>query len=502
MDSTRPATYHEAIEQYQAQYSSAIELGIKSPFILPRALFGYVLLFLYLLILPTRYRAFRLLRYGVFSLIVWHSISTMRCARTISMSYGLGVGLCSSWCILWSATFLIFTEPHKNFSRIQRSRSSVNLASIGPKHNENTSTNTSSAAESKNVTTTYARRAPLVWQSMPEGIWQRLDWTFDLLTSLRGLNWTWKPSEKSPPPGEIVARYQSPSRGTLWSSLSRTLLFSFSLDIIKVAMMKDPYFWGLAEYSWRWTSSVPLLDLVFMSICRPVLSFAGIYIAVLWAYSLVPLVCVHVLGPKLIGVRGEEWMYPAVNGKFSEVIHGGLQGFWGKWWHQLIHLPFVAAGSWTIYHTRLIKRSSLAWLLRLVVAFAMSGFVHACACYTLWPDTRSWRPFLFFMIQPVGIACQKYVAHLLERHRTTIRFSKTTRYTANMFFTIFWLWFTFPLLADEYTRGGVWLAEPLPISPLRAWGAISGERFWWCWHGQWGKWHTGDTWWQSGLAIN
>ena len=500
MDSTRPTTYREVIEQYQAQYSEAIELRIKSPFIFPQALFGYVLLFFYLLIVPTRYRAFRLLRYGVFSLIVWHSISTMRCSRTMDMNYGLGVGLCSSWCILWSATFLIFTEPHKNLSRIKRS--SVNLDSVDPKYNEITSTNTSSAAESKDVITTHAREASLVWESMPEGFWQRLDWTLDLLTSLRGLNWSWKISEKSPPPGKIVARYQLHSRGTLWSSLSRTLLFSFSLDIIKVTMMKDPYFWGLADYSWRWTSSIPLLDLGLMRICRPVLSCLAIYVAVLWIYSLVPLVCVHVLGPKILGVRGEEWMYPAVNGRLSEVIQGGLQGFWGKWWHQLLRLPFDAAGSWAINHTRLDKRSSLAWLLRLIVAFAVSGFVHACGSYTLWPDTRPWRPFLFFIIQPVGIACQKYAAHVLERHGTTTRFSRTSRYTANLSFTIFWLWFTFPLLADEYARGGVWLAEPLPISPLRALGAISGERFWWCWKGQWGKWHTGDRWWQSGLAIH
>ena len=499
MDSIRPTTYHEAIEQYQAQYSSAIELGIKSPFVLPQALFGYVLLFTYLLILPTRYRAFWLPRYSVFSLIVWHSISTMRSSRTMGMNYGVGVGLCSSWCILWSATFLIFTKPHKNLSRIQRS--SANLASVAPKYIENTSTNTSSAAESSNISTSHASPAPLVWESMPDKIWLRLDWTFDLLTSLRGLNWSSKFSKKSPPPEKIVARYQLPSRGTLWSSLSRILLFSFSLDIIKVAMMKDPYFWGLAGYSSLRTSSMPLLDRVFMSICRSLLSFAAIYMAVLWIYSLVPLVCVHVLGPELIGVRGEEWMYPSVNGRFSEVLQGGLQGFWGKWWHQLFRIPFDAAGSWAINHTHLDKRSTLAWFLRLIVAFAMSGFVHACGSYTLWPDTRPWRPFLFFMIQPLGIACQKHIAQLLERHGISPRFWRTSRYAANLVFTIVWLWFTFPLLADEFARGGLWLAEPLPISPLRALGAISGERLWWCWQGQWGKWHTGDTWWRSGLAI-
>lgn len=500
MDSARPTTYHEAIKLYQAQYDSAIGSGTKSLFILPQALFGYVLLFTYLLIFPTRSPALRQLRYGVFCIIVWHSISTMRRARTMGMNYGVGVGLCSSWCILWSATFLIFTDPHKDLSRIKRS--STDCTSVVPKLNDVGISTKTSSANSKDVTThRNAHQTLLVWESMPHGFLQRFDWVFDLLTSLRGLNWSWKFTEKLPPPGEIVAQYQPPSRRTLWSSLSRILLLSFCLDIIKVAMMVDPYFWGLAGYPPLQKFSMPLIYWFVISTYRSLLSFAAIYVAVLWIYALVPLVCVHFLGPDLIGVRGEEWMYPSVNGNFSAVLQGGLQGFWGKWWHQLFRLSLDAAGSWATDQTQVGKTSTLAWLLRLIVAFAMSGFVHACGSYTLWPDTRPLRPFIFFIIQPIGIGSQILLAHLLQRHGITVQLWRRSRCAANLIFALTWLSMTFPLLADDFARGGLWLAEPLPISPLRALGAIQGERLWWCWQGQWGKWHTGDTWWQSGFAI-
>ena len=300
MDSARPKTYHEAIGLYQAQYDSAIDSGTQSHFILPQALFGYMLLFTYLFIFPTPSPALRQLRYAIFAIIVYHSISTMRHARTMGMNYGIGVGLCSSWCILWSATFLIFKEPHRDLSRIKRSSS--RHTSLGSKQgNVGTSTRTLLANSNKAITHENVHRTPLVWESMPNRIWRRLDWILDLLTNLRGLNWSWKVTEKLPPPCELVARHQPPLRSTLWSSVSKTLLLSLCLDIIKVAMMVDPYFWGLAGYPSLRTNSMPLLDRVAIGTYRSVLSFAAIYVAVLWIYALVPLVCVHFLGPDIAG---------------------------------------------------------------------------------------------------------------------------------------------------------------------------------------------------------
>lgn len=424
----------------------------------------------------------------------------MRYARTMGMTYGIGVGLYSSWCIVWSATFLIFREPHKDLSRVIRS--STEHTSVRPKQsNIVTSTRTLSANSEEATTLGKAHRNLLKWEGMPNRVLRRFDWILDLLTSLQGLNWSWRFTEKLPPPNELVVRYQPHSRRTLWSSLSRFLLLSLYLDILKVAMMVDPYFWGLAGYPPLRTFSMPLLDRVIVSTYRSMLSFAAIYVAVLWSYALVPLVCIHLLGPDLIGVRGEEWMYPSVNGSFSAVLQRGLQGFWGKWWHQTFRLSFDAAGSWTTEQFQLDKTSTLAWLLRLIIAFTLSGFGHACGSYTLWPDTRPMNSFLFFILQPIGIGSQSLFAHLLQKRATTTRLWKRSRRVANLISTLTWLWITFPLLADDFARGGLWLAEPLPISPLRALGLTSGERVWWCWQGQWLKWHTGDTWWQSGLAV-
>lgn len=43
-----------------------------------------------------------------------------------------------------------------------------------------------------------------------------------------------------------------------------------------------------------------------------------------------------------------------------------------------------------------------------------------------------------------------------------------------------WFYHTAPLLMDDFARGGLWLYEPAPISPLRALGlGVRGDG-WWC----------------------
>lgn len=58
----------------------------------------------------------------------------------------------------------------------------------------------------------------------------------------------------------------------------------------------------------------------------------------------------------------------------------------------------------------------------------------------------------------------------------------------NFAVTMIWLYWTAPLLVDDFARGGVWLYEPLIISPLRilgfgayddsGWNLWSGLVFW------------------------
>jgi hypothetical protein len=56
-------------------------------------------------------------------------------------------------------------------------------------------------------------------------------------------------------------------------------------------------------------------------------------------------------------------------------------------------------------------------------------------------------------------------------------------------------------MGDDFARGGVWLFEPIPVSPLRGLGfGQEGDR-WWCWGHIGVGWYTGKHWWESGIAF-
>jgi hypothetical protein len=74
--------------------------------------------------------------------------------------------------------------------------------------------------------------------------------------------------------------------------------------------------------------------------------------------------------------------------------------------------------------------------------------------------------------------------------------------TVNLLFTLVWLFFTAPLFMDDCSSTGLWLVEPVPISPLAFLGFGNEGDHWWRW--DWDhlpRLYLGETWWQSGIAL-
>ena len=113
------------------------------------------------------------------------------------------------------------------------------------------------------------------------------------------------------------------------------------------------------------------------------------------------------------------------------------------------------------------KRSATGKILSLCTAFFLSGCIHACGSYTQLGDTRPMQPMCFFLLQGFGILLQMSVVQLLNKAGIAKQASKTLCRLANFSVVIVWLYFTAPLLVDDFARGGVWMLEPLPLSPLR-----------------------------------
>jgi hypothetical protein len=270
------------------------------------------------------------------------------------------------------------------------------------------------------------------------------------------------------------------------------------LDVLKTLLMKDPYYvFGPNTYA------LPphLKDLTpfQLKLFRQCLNSFTVIIALEMVFMLVPLSMCLLLGPSIVGLRGEAWHYPSTWGSFSNILNKGLNGLWGGWWHQTFRFVFAAPTNYLIEKGYLKARSTEAKLCALCFAFGISGILHTCGSITQLVKTNPWQAPVFFMSQALGILIQSTVCGYLRPHIGHL--PKVVRQAGNVLFTWTWLWYTGWLLVDDFARGGIWMWEPLPISPMRALGFGSGVDSWWCWGDLGVGWYTATHWWESGISL-
>lgn len=324
-----------------------------------------------------------------------------------------------------------------------------------------------------------------IFQPLPSTFLHRLDWVVDVMTNLRGINWSHRAPHQPPHPPKTPP----PSRSELLRSTALSLLLHyFLLDVLKTISLNDPYFLTLSAPP----SSSPF---PFPSNARLLLSLGLVYTALQSLFLLSPLLAC-ILGPRILGWHADPALYPPCFRSIRFIATKGLSGFWGGTWHQLFRLPFESAGEF------LARCLGAGWerdthkgkALRLITAFMLSGILHACGSYTILPPTKPLsEAFLFFAIQPLGILMQHAIAELIRRRGWREGIPSWVREAGSAGYVFVWLRVTGPLLARDFARGGVWLFEPVPVSFMRG-----GK---WCWGGQWVRWWGKGKWWQRGLAF-
>ena len=355
------------------------------------------------------------------------------------------------------------------------------------------------------------------WQPYPNSIWERTDWIWDLLVNLRGPGWNW---EIPPMPGKpyfIGHNLGDPVDNISQSGISPVGLRRFTskrhlfyihtpkfvagyliLDILKTVMMKDPYF-IFGPNSYALPRQIASLSAFQLAIYRRIISFLAITVTLEMAFIFSPLVFCLILGSRLLGLRGEPWYYVTNWGSPSTIGAKGLNGLWGSWWHQTFRFAFAAPTNFLINNGYIQPRSYVAKIVGLLFAFGISGFLHSCASMTQFPKTSVIHPLIFFMLQALGIIIQSSICSIL--HPYIEKLPNMLRQASNLMYAFGWLFWTASWLTDDFARGGVWLYEPIPLSPLRGLGFGQQGDSWWCWGDFWFHWHTGKHWWESGLAI-
>ncbi|KAL9624620.1 MAG: hypothetical protein Q9160_001285 [Pyrenula sp. 1 TL-2023] len=447
------------------------------------------------------------------------------------MANGYGVGLACAWGIVWSATLLVFNDHGRAFQRIEQRQNrdakaqpeSQNGSATGPRVFEEKSVQSSTVINSKaeqkqdHEAEAEAAEYSLIWQHFPGRFFHRLDWTLDLCTSFRGPGWNWripslprlpKMDSSEAPPLSSPSSASASLKPLLKYKLFEFLFLYLLVDTFETLFHHDPYFWNPDNYPLH-SASPPAFPRILHA--SPVLrksyrlffSMSATALALEYVFVLNPLVygglIAHLL-PSLSNLTraplSEPFLYPPQWGPPSAILDHGLPGFWGKWWHQMFRHGISEPGRFlTSEVLHLPLKSTSSRVIQVMMAFSLSGFLHASASYTQFADTKPLHPFLFFFLQGIGVLAQGAIA--LKLKPLTEKLPKWARRAGNAAVVALWAYYTGPLLANDFARGGVWLFEGIPVS---IWRGLMGEG-WWCWHGKWFMWWDKGRWWERGFAI-
>lgn len=465
-------TYASTIDRYRFEYDQQLYVRHLSPFLVPIDVLNFVLLLSYLTCLRRPSFASTIL---VYLAIVGLSVRSIMRSRSTGLAYGVLIGISSSWCMLLSFNLLFLHRPAETFKR-----------KIARRVTQNDTV--------KNVT--CGVETNLEWQHMPSALIERLFWVLDLLGSLRGLHWSyghlWEPSG--------IDKSSAQIQSTFRISYGKLLLTYLCIDCLKEVIALDPYFWGYTDHEPPNYIKSRFQNKGLVQAYRMVVAFAVLYIAIVLTTTLGLLLFVRVLGPSFAGTWGQHWAHRPQIGTLNSISINGLKGWWGICWHQMFRLTLTPPADALTKKLNIDRKGFMGRTIRLVIAFFISGVIHASGSYTMWRSTKPFNSFLFFMLQPLGILVQDISRWTLRRLGLDDRIPVSVGKVANVAFTVVWLLRTFPLLADDFARGGLWLTEPFPVSILQMLGLGSKQRIGSLSHGSVVSLYKGRNWWQVGLA--
>lgn len=353
--SFEPSLYRRVLQDRQNLYNKAIAAGIYTPYIYPWDTLPILCLILGVILSPRLPGPLNLLsRYALTLSAFYYCIVRWPYPRTIGLTAGYGIGLATFWGLIMTVVLLVLHDPARDFRRIEVRRIQVDGAETTRPEKEftetlqndpstvrrrlNVSNSQSLSTNGMGMTVKEFEGYTLVWQDYPKDTFLHLiDWSMDLMTSFRGINWDFRvflktyaiqPPEGDPPVLSEEARMQHKEalNHLRYTSIRNFLLYYLLVDFLKTTLVTEPYFLGIAPLdsptSWPWLATLNTLlpGNIVTRFVRLTIIMGTTVSALTFIFSLSPLFFATVL-PFFIGEDRlhaitkapllEVWMYPA-----------------------------------------------------------------------------------------------------------------------------------------------------------------------------------------------
>ncbi|KAL2756259.1 hypothetical protein ACRALDRAFT_1076463 [Sodiomyces alcalophilus JCM 7366] len=503
---------------YRDAFQAGIEAGRAQRFTIPYHFIpAYVIPILYLSIphvrRPWLYRG----RWLVIVLVVSFNVNMILSTSSTNVAVAYATGLWGYWSIMHSLAMLVWSRPQFEAERVARRRRETQEPQTADTAHSDSRFRGQGLAPGSDT-----KQFEYYWQAFPaDGTFpERLEWAFDLYSSFRGAGWNWAvpniPSPQRPEKplsGELVKMDTIPLRTRSGYATyptvrdfvrTKALTCAYAyvvLDILKVLMMKDPWWIIGPGHRLDQVPSPPYLDAIpswLLGVSRSVFMLLGMHAAIAGLFSLHDLLQFYIASC-VYPLRAELWRYSSVFGSLDLVLDRGLAGFWGACWHQTFRAPFAGPGAWLSRARHLSLRSPTAKAATMFFAFLQSGILHGCGSWTSIGRADPIYPMLFFLLSGAGVLLQR-AACVVFRARIEL-LPRWVRRAGNLAYVVLWLHFTSWPLAADLAHAGIWLLEPVPLSFVRALGFGQVD------HAVWRidddsamHWRKGNHWWQSGLC--
>ncbi|KAH8777115.1 hypothetical protein F5882DRAFT_502855 [Hyaloscypha sp. PMI_1271] len=371
-------------------------------------------------------------------------------------SWSVGLGALAGVQVLWATELLLFQNPREKFQVIhhQPPPPSPPLKPTGE------STSNSNKESEKDDKPKHVRK-----ESYPTDFRSRLQWVFKLHISMRYIGWdTGSPSPSLPIPNNSISRNgrkESRLRWLLNNMLLAGLCFLL-IDATNAYQHLDLYFQIETPIDSAFPLPLSALLYRYASGFLPPPRLVRILVLGMQQYAVFTLInrvlaILHVsLGG--LGIFGEWWggvdSWPMLMGSPAVVWGSGLRGFWGRFWHQLFRDLFMSPAKALINVLGVKPKSLPAYGIKIVIAFFISGVLHAASLPRNMYRVSPLRYASFFWIQGVCVLLEVMVEQMLGDRQLKQR-AWWKRYGAGiirLLWTVVVLYVTVPVVADELTR--------------------------------------------------